>query len=93
MSIKLERHIMIPKLILAAAGIAAAMALAPTASADVTLTNIDVAGIEIPIPSWASGAPVSYKTGYNISPRYEFTTDPVTGKRHAKYDNGCNGSC
>lgn len=87
---------MIPKLILAAAGIAAAMALAPTASADVTLTNIDVAGIEIPIPTFGTyvpGGPHPYATGYNISPRYEFTTDPVTGKRHAKYDNGCNGSC
>lgn len=69
---------------------------APAASADVTLTNIDVAGIEIPIPSWSGyvpGGPHPYATGYNISPRYEFTTDPVTGDRRAKFDDGCNGSC
>lgn len=69
---------------------------APAASAEITLPNIDVAGIDIPIPSWSGyvpGGPHPYKTGYNISPRYEFRTDPVTGDRRAKFDNGCNGSC
>lgn len=80
--------------------VAAALIAAPTAGADTDdLTNSDIAGTQttsvvdwlLPLPS--TGGPHPYATGYNISPRYEFTTDPVTGKRHAKFDNGCNGSC
>lgn len=84
---------MFTKLIATLAGItAAALIAAPAASAEITLRNVDVAGIEIPIPSWSSGTvpPGTYKTGYNISPRYEFTTDPTTGERRAKYDTGCH---
>lgn len=88
--------------LLAGLGIAAA----PSAAADTPdLVNVDVVGGHVtvspgpdwPLPFWDGvkppGAKWSYKTGYNISPRYTFRTDPVTGKRTANYDNGCNGAC
>lgn len=74
---------------------AAALIAAPIAAADTAdITNADIAettSVELLLPG--VGGPHPYATGYNISPRYEFTTDPVTGDRRAKYDNGCNGSC
>jgi hypothetical protein len=75
---------------------AAALIAAPTSAADTTdITNADIAQTPtaevLLIPT--AGGPHPYATGYNISPRYEFRTDPVTGDRRAKFDNGCNGAC
>lgn len=93
---------MITKLIASIGGVVAAgLIAAPVASADLSdLVNVDVVGSDVvvspgpswPIPFWdgQKDGDWSYKTGYNISPRYTFRTDPVTGKRTANYDTGCH---
>lgn len=78
---------------LLSAGMAVAgTGLAPNASAtELMFRDVDVFGHKVPVLSWSDPNKPrnwSYKTGYNISPRYTFRTDE-NGKRHANYDCGC----
>lgn len=77
------------KLVIAVVAVAIGTVFAPIANADPN--HLDGNKVIPLFPT--AGGPHPYATGYNISPRYEFATDPVTGKRHAKFDNGCHGAC